>query len=126
MKMVDDKKLKFTVAVDLSYIKPKNQKYIAVAIESEGAPSGAQATRLRELDQQNLLTSDRIDGVMLEEKKEEVKVILNSQELGKYFSPEKTPREMKDTILKLLDEYKAKQPPELGNADKKRKDVPEK
>jgi hypothetical protein len=56
---------------------------------------------------------------MLEEKKEETRVILNSQELGKYFAPDKTPREMKDTILRLLDEYKEKQPPQLGKPEKK-------
>ena len=115
IKQVDDKKMKFTVAVELSYIKPKNQRYIAVAIEAQqSAPSGAQAQRMRELDQKNVLNGDVIDGIMLEEKKEENRVILNSQELGKYFGPEKSPREMKDTILKLLDDFAAKQPPELA------------
>ena len=108
-----------TVAVDLSYIKPKNQKYIAVAMEAQqSAPSGAQAQRMRELDSKGLLTGDVIDGIMLEEKKEETRVILNSQELGQYFGPDKSPREMKDTILKLLDEYKAKNPLELDKPSK--------
>ena len=110
MKQVDDKKIKFTVAVDLSYIKPKNQKYIAVAIDAQqSSPSGAQAQRMRELDQKNVLNGDVIDGIMLEEKKEEARVIFNSQELSKYFGPEKSPREMKDIILKLLDDYKERQ-----------------
>ena len=75
MKQVDDKKMKFTVAVDLSYIKPKNQKYIAVAIDAQqSAPSGAQAQRMRELDQKGVLNGDVIDGIMLEEKKEETRV----------------------------------------------------
>jgi ParB/RepB/Spo0J family partition protein len=95
MQMVDDKKMKFTTAVDLSYIKHKQQKYIAVAIEAQqSAPSGAQAQRMRELDQKGVLNGDVIDGIMLEEKKEETRVILNSQELGKYFGPEQSPREM--------------------------------
>ena len=120
MKLADDKKIKKTVAVDLSYIRPKNQRYIAVAIDAQqSAPSGAQAQRMRELDQKGVLNGDVIDGIMLEEKKEETRVILNSQELGKYFGPEKTPREMKDTILKLLDEYAAKQPPELAKPTKR-------
>ena len=111
MQLVDDKKMKFTTAVDLSYIKPKNQQYIAVAIDAQQAPpSGAQAQRMRELDQKGVLNGDAIDGIMLEEKKEETKVIFNSQELGKYFGPEKTPREMKDQIMKLLDEWKGRQP----------------
>lgn len=120
MKMVDAKKIAFTPAVELAYIKPKNQRYIAIAIEGQqSAPSLSQAQRMRELDQKNLLNSDVIDGIMLEEKKEADKVILSSQELGQYFGKDKTPREMKDTILKLLDEYKAKQPPELGKPEKK-------
>ena len=120
MKFVDDKKVPFTAAVEMSYIKPKNQNYIAVAIDSQqSSPSLAQAQRMRELDAKNVLNGDVIDGIMLEEKKEETRVILNSQELGKYFTPDKTPREMKDTILKLLDEYKEKQPPELGKPEKK-------
>ena len=120
MKMVDAKKIAFTPAVELAYIKPKNQRYIAIAIEGQqSAPSLSQAQRMRELDQKNLLNSDVIDGIMLEEKKEADKVILSSQELGQYFGKDKTPREMKDTILKLLDEYKAKQPPELNKPEKK-------
>lgn len=110
LNMVDDKKIGFTPAVEISYIRPKNQKYIAVAIEGQqSAPSLSQAQRMRELDQKNLLIPDVIDGILLEEKKEVDKVILSTQELGQYFGKETTPREMKDTILKLLDEYKDKQ-----------------
>lgn len=120
MKMVDAKKIAFTPAVELAYIKQKNQRYIAVAIEGQqSAPSLSQAQRMRELDQKNMLNSDVIDGIMLEDKKEVDKVILSSQELGQYFGKDKTPREMKDTILKLLDEYKAKQPPEIAKPEKK-------
>lgn len=109
MKMVDEKKIAFTPAVELAFIKPKNQKYIAIAIEGQqSAPSLSQAQRMRDLDQKKLLNPDMIDGIMLEEKKEVDKVILSSQELGQYFGKEKTPREMKDTILKLLEENKDK------------------
>jgi len=109
MKMVDDKKISFTPAVELAFIKPKNQRYIAVAIEGQqSAPSLSQAQRMRELDQKNLLKPDMIDGIMLEEKKEADKVILSSQELGQFFGKDKTPREMKDTIMKLLEENKDK------------------
>lgn len=109
MKMVDEKKIAFTPAVELAFITPKNQRYIAVAIEGQqSAPSLSQAQRMRELDQKNMLKPDTIDGIMLEEKKEVDKVILSSQELGQYFGKEKTPREMKDTIMKLLEENKDK------------------
>jgi ParB family transcriptional regulator, chromosome partitioning protein len=110
IKMVDEKKISFTPAVEMSFIKPKNQRYIAVAIEGQqSAPSLSQAQRMRELDQKGMLNGDVIDGIMLEEKKEVDKVIISSQELSQYFGKEKTPREMKDTIIKLLDEWKGQQ-----------------
>lgn len=119
MKMVDAKKIAFTPAVELSYIKPKNQRYIAIAIEGQqSAPSLSQAQRMRELDQKNMLNGDVIDGIMLEEKKEVDKVIISSQELIQYFGKDKTPREMKDQILKLLDEWKGKQK-EIAKPEKK-------
>ncbi|KPU43236.1 chromosome-partitioning protein Spo0J [Oxobacter pfennigii] len=110
MKMVDEKKIAFTPAVEMAYIKPKNQRYIAVAIEGQqSAPSLSQAQRMRELDGKGILNADVIDGIMLEEKKEADKVIISSQELSQYFGKDKTPREMKDTIIKLLDEWKGQQ-----------------
>ena len=116
---VDDKKMGFMPAVELSYIKPKNQRYIAIAIEGQqSAPSLSQAQRMRELDQKNMLNGDVIDGIMLEEKKEVDKVIISSQELSQYFGKDKTPREMKDQILKLLDEWKGKQK-EIAKPEKK-------
>lgn len=109
-KMVDEKKIAFTPAVELAFIKPKNQPYIAVAIEGQqSAPSLSQAQRMRELDGKGMLNADVIDGIMLEEKKEVDKVIISSQELSQYFGKDKTPREMKDTIIKLLDEWKGQQ-----------------
>lgn len=109
IKMVDEKKIAFTPAVELAFITPKSQRYIAIAIEGQqSAPSLSQAQRMRDLDQKKLLNPDVIDGIMLEEKKEADKVIISSQELSQYFGKEKTPREMKDTIMKLLEDNKAK------------------
>lgn len=109
MKMVDEKNIAFTPAVELAFITPKNQQYIAIAIEGQqSAPSLSQAQRMRELDSKKLLKPDVIDGIMLEEKKEVDKVILSSQELSQYFGKDKTPRDMKDAIMKLLEENKGK------------------
>ena len=120
-KMVDEKQLSFTPAVEISFIRPKHQKYIAVAIEGQASsPSLSQAQKMRELDKEGKLNGDVIDGILSEQKKEVDKVIINSAELEKYFGKDKTPREMKDTILTLLDEWKEKQPPELGKPDKKK------
>lgn len=111
----------FIPAVELSYIKPEHQNYIALAIEGQqSTPSLSQAKRLRELDKKGLLNPDVIDGILMEEKKEADKVILSSQELSEYFGKDKTPREMKDTILTLLGEWK-KQQKELSAPEKKDK-----
>ena len=118
-KMMDAGQIKFTPAVELAYIKPKNQRYIAVAIESQqSAPSLSQAQRMRELDQKGVLNGDVIDGIMMEDKKEVDKVILTGAELSKYFGKETTPREMKDQIIKLLDDWKSQQK-EVAKPEKK-------
>lgn len=110
IKAVDEKKLGFTSAVEISFIRPKNQNFIAVAIEGEqSSPSLSQAQRMRELDQKGLLNSDVIDGIMCEQKKEVDKVIISSQELGQYFGKDKTPQQMKEQIIKLLDEWAGKE-----------------
>ena len=103
----------FMPAVELSYIRPKNQRLIAVSMDGEQtSPSVAQAKRLRELDEKNLLNGDVIDQILSEEKKEVGQVIITTSELNKYFGEDKTPRQMKEQILALLDEWKEKQPPE--------------
>ena len=118
-KMMVAGQIKFTPAVELAYIKPKNQRYIAVAIESQqSAPSLSQAQRMRELDQKGVLNGDVIDGIMMEDKKEVDKVILTGAELGKYFGKETTPRKMKDQIIKLLDDWKGQQK-EVAKPEKK-------
>ena len=114
MKWADAGKLGFTTAVDLSYIKPANQNLIAVSIDSEqSCPSPSQAKRMKDLDGKNQLTSDIIDGILSEEKKEEIKVIISGKELEQYFGKDKTPQQMKEHIMKLLDEdmVKSKTPP---------------
>ena len=119
-KMVDEKKISFTPAVEMSFIRPKNQKFIAVSIEGEQtAPSLSQAQKLRELDKEGKLNPDVIDGILSQQKKEVDKVIISAAELNKYFGDEKSPREMKEQIIALLDEWKAKQPPERTALDKK-------
>ena len=112
-KMVNEKRLSFTPAVEISFIRPKNQQFIAVSIEGEqSVPSLSQAQKLRELDKEGKLNPDAIDGILSQEKKEVDKVILSTAELSKYFGKEVTPRQMKDQIMALLDEWKEKQPPE--------------
>ena len=117
---MDGGKLSFTPAVEISRIRPKHQKYIAVSIEGQqSSPSKAQAKKLREMDEKNQLNPDVIDAVLSQEKKkEDFDVIISSAELAQYFGKDKTPREMKDQIMALLGEWKEKQPPELGRSEK--------
>lgn len=118
---VDAKTMGFMPAVELSYIRPKNQRLIAVSIDGEQAsPSVAQAKRLRELDKDGKLTGDIIDGILSEEKKEVDRVIITTDELNKYFGKEFTPRQMKDQIMALLDDWKEKQPPALDKPQQER------
>lgn len=119
--LMDDGKLSFTPAVEISRIGKDNQKYIAVAIEGEQAsPSVSQAQTLRKLDQAGELNHDKIDGILSQPKKEvEDKVIITTAELEKYFGKGTEAREMKDKIIALLDDWKAKQPPELDKGAKK-------
>ena len=118
---MDDGKLSFTPAVEISRVRPKHQKYIAVSIEGQQAsPSKGQAKRLRELDKENKLSPDVIDGILCEEKKKEDRdVIITGAELERFFGKEATPRQMKDQIMTLLEDWKERQPPELAKPDKK-------
>lgn len=119
--MADAKKLGFMPAVEISYIKPKNQSLIAVSIEGEqSSPSLSQAQELRKLEKEGRLNGDAIDGILSRQKKEVDKVIISTAELGEFFDKTATPREMKDKIMALLADDKAKQPPELSKPDKKK------
>jgi len=110
IKALDEKRLSFTPAVEISFIKPKNQRLIAISLEGQqSSPSLSQAQKMRELDKDGKLNGDVIDGILCQEKKEVDKVIISSEELGKYFGKEKTPREMKDQIIKLLDDWSEKE-----------------
>lgn len=115
-------KIGLTTATEIACIRPKNQEYLAFAIEAQqAAPKQEQAKRMKELDQKGLLNSDAIDGIMCEEKKEVDQVIITGDELREYFGNDKTPKEMKDQIIKLLDDWKGKEiAPPQKKADKEK------
>lgn len=113
--------LGFTPAVELSYIKPDNQNYIAIAIEGQqSTPSLSQVQRMRELDKKGVLNADMIDGILMEQKREVDKVIISSQELAQYFGKDKPPRYMKDKIIELLEAWKSQQK-DIAKTEKKEK-----
>ena len=103
--MVDDKKIAMPPAVEISYLKPQEQALLVETIESEQAtPSLSQAQRMKKLSQSGELNEDTMLGIMMEEKKPEVdKIVFTSDTLRKYFPRSYTPRQMQDTIIKLLE-----------------------
>ena len=105
--MVDDKKIAMTPAVEISYLKPEEQELLVETIESEQAtPSLSQAQRMKKLSQSGKLDEDTMLGIMSEEKKPEVdKIVLTSDTLHKYFPRSYTPKQMQDTIIKLLEQW---------------------
>ena len=105
--MVEDKKIAITPASELSYLKPEEQALLVETIESEQVtPSVSQAQRMKKLSQSGELNEDTMLGIMSEEKKPEVdKIMFTSDTLRKYFPRSYTPKQMQDTILKLLDQW---------------------
>lgn len=105
--MVEDKKIAITPASEISYLKPEEQALLVETIESEQAtPSLSQAQRMKQLSQSGKLNEDTMLDIMTEEKKPEVdKIVFTSDTLRKYFPRSYTPKQMQDTIIKLLDQW---------------------
>ena len=105
--MVDDRKIAVTPAYQIAALKPEEQALLVTTIESEQAtPSLSQAQRMKKLSQSGELNEDTMLGIMSEEKKPEVdKIVLTSDTLRKYFPRSYTPKQMQDTIIKLLDQW---------------------
>jgi len=108
--MVDDRKIALTPAVELSYLKPEEQALVVETIESEQAtPSLSQAQRMKKLSQSGGLNEDTMLSIMSEEKKpEKYDLTISGDKLRKYFPRSYTPRQMEDTILKLLEGWQRK------------------
>lgn len=108
--MVDDKKIAVTPAVELSYLKPEEQALVVETIESEqSTPSLSQAQRLKKQSQAGKLNEDTVLSIMTEEKKpEKYDLTISGDTLRKYFPRSYTPRQMQDTIIKLLEAWQRK------------------
>ena len=109
--MVDEKKIAFNPAVELSYLDESQQRDFLEAMEdTQNAPSLSQAQRLKRLAQEGHFSYDVAFAVMGEEKKDELdKVVIKNDTLRKYFPRSYTPKQMEDTIIKLLDQWQRKQ-----------------
>ena len=108
---VDEKKIAFNPAVELSYLDESQQRDFLEAMEdTQNAPSLSQAQRLKKLAQEGYFSYDVAFAVMGEEKKDELdKVVIKNDTLRKYFPRSYTPKQMEDTIIKLLDQWQRKQ-----------------
>ena len=110
--MVDERKIALNPAVELSYLKKEEQTLLLEAMDSEQAtPSLSQAQRLKKFSQQKMLSLDVMRAIMSEEKKTDLdRVTLKNETLRRYFPKSYTPKQMEDTIIKLLEGwYKKRQ-----------------
>ena len=109
--MVDEKKIAFNPAVELSYLDESQQRdFLEAMNDTQNAPSLSQAQRLKRLAQEGHFSYDVAFAVMGEEKKGELdKVVIKNDTLRKYFPRSYTPKQMEDTIIKLLEQWQRKQ-----------------
>ena len=110
LKLVDEGKIAMTPAVEISYLKPEEQKLLIETIDSEQAtPSLSQAQRMKRLSQEGKLSDDAMLGIMMEQKKPETwDLKLPMDKIRKYFPRSYTPQRMEETIIKLLDMWMKK------------------
>ena len=108
--MVDEKKISFNPAVELSYLDAKQQQDFLEAMDaSQNAPSLSQAIRIKKLAQQGEFDYDAVYNIMNEEKKSELDTVtIKNETLWKYFPRSYTPRQMESIIIKLLDQWQLK------------------
>ena len=109
--MVDEKKIAFNPAVELSHLDTNQQRdFLEAMNDTQNAPSLSQAQRLKKLAQEGHFSYDVAFAVMGEEKKDELdKVVIKNDTLRKYFPRSYTPKQMEDTIIKLLEQWQRKQ-----------------
>jgi ParB family chromosome partitioning protein len=108
--MVDEKKIAFNPAVELSYLKPEEQKEFLEAMDyAQTSPSLSQAQRIKRMSQEGQCTLEQMCDVMNELKKDDMTTVTISHDvLRKYFPRSYTPQQMQDVIVKLLDQWQKK------------------
>jgi ParB family transcriptional regulator, chromosome partitioning protein len=115
LEMVDNKQIPINPAVELSYLAEEEQaKLMEVMARDEVVPSLNQAQRLKKFSQEGKLDENVIDAILTEEKAVESKVVLRGDTLRKYFPKSYTPKQMEETIMKLLDNWQRHRQQEQG------------
>lgn len=113
--MVDERKIAFNPAYELSFLTKDEQRLLLDAMDREQAtPSLSQAQRLKQFSQRGELTAEAMRAIMSEEKKETERVTLKGDTLRKYFPASYTPKRMEETIIKLLEQWQKKRSRSLG------------
>ena len=110
LSMVDEKKIAFNPAVELSYLKPEEQKDFLEAMDyAQTTPSLSQAQRLKKFSQEGKCSLDAMCAIMSEEKKGELdRVTIKNDVLRKYFPKSYTPKQMEEKIIQLLEQWQKK------------------
>jgi len=108
--MVDNKTVSFNPAVELSYLSPEQQQEVIRAMDdTQNFPSVSQAKRIKKLSQDGTFTTETVVAIMGEEKKSELDTVtIKNDTLKKYFPRSYTPKQMEDTIIKLLEQWQKK------------------
>ena len=109
--LVDEKKISFNPAVELSYLDEAQQRdFLQAMDETQNAPSLSQAQRMKKLAQEEKFTYEAAFAIMGEAKKDELdKLVIKNDTLKKYFPRSYTPRQMEDVIIKLLEQWQRRQ-----------------
>lgn len=111
LEMVDNKQLGFNPAVEISYLTKENQQGLLYAMDyAQAVPSLSQAQRMKKMQQAGLCNKEALCAIMSEEKKSDLdKITIKNEVLKKYFPKNYTPKQMEDTIIKLLEQWQRKQ-----------------
>lgn len=111
LEMVDNKELGFNPAVEISHLTKENQQGLLYAMDyAQAVPSLSQAQRMKKMQQAGLCNKEALCAIMSEEKKSDLdKIIIKNNVLKKYFPKSYTPKQMEDTIIKLLEQWQKKQ-----------------
>ena len=114
--MVDDGQMALNPAVEVSYLKPEEQKGLLGAMDyGQATPSLSQAQRMKNLSRAGLCTTEAMCAVMSEDKKKDVdRVVIKKEAIERYFPKSYTPLQMEETIIKLLDQWQKKRTREQG------------
>ena len=119
LQLVDDKLMGFNPAYELSFLNPEQQKDLLSAIDyAQAIPSLSQAQRIKKLALNGEITQEGMNIILSEEKKQDLdRVTLKYDTLKEYFPKSYTPKQMEDTIIKLLDQWKRKKEREKNHRD---------